>query len=159
MLSDENDNFVRDYEVMYDMTLAEFHEFLRESLGYEEGMVSFFTADDRWERQREYTLMDMGETDAQPMDSVVLGQLMHRLRDRLIYVFDMFGNRAYYLELTEAHEADKDMVYPRVLFEHGTAPDQYDPEASEGDDRSIFEEMMGEFDDFEGDDSYDDDQY
>ena len=32
MLSDENDRFVRDYEVMYDMSLIEFEEFIREDL-------------------------------------------------------------------------------------------------------------------------------
>ena len=32
MLSDENDHFVRDYEVMYDMTLLDFHQFILETL-------------------------------------------------------------------------------------------------------------------------------
>ena len=48
MLSDENDHFVRDYEVMYDMNLLDFHRFILRSLGYEPCMASFFTADDRW---------------------------------------------------------------------------------------------------------------
>ena len=52
MLSDENDNFVRDYEAMYDMTLLDFHDFILQSLEYEPCMASFFTADDRWEKQR-----------------------------------------------------------------------------------------------------------
>ena len=47
MLSDENDNFVRDYEVMYDTTLLDFHRFILQSLEYEDCMASFFTADDR----------------------------------------------------------------------------------------------------------------
>ena len=34
MLSDENDHFVRDYEVMYDTTLLEFHNFILDSLEY-----------------------------------------------------------------------------------------------------------------------------
>ena len=34
MLSDENDHFVRDYEVMYDMNLLDFHRFILRSLGY-----------------------------------------------------------------------------------------------------------------------------
>lgn len=55
MLSDENDHFVRDYEVMYDTTLLEFHNFILDSLEYEPCMASFFTADDRWEKQREFT--------------------------------------------------------------------------------------------------------
>ena len=108
MLSDENDNFVRDYEVPYDMTLLDFHRFLLESLEYEECMTSFFTADERWEKLGEFTLMDMGEDSPgapRPMESVTLGQIIHNLRDRLIYLFDMFGDRAYFLELTGAYEA------------------------------------------------------
>ena len=54
MLSDENDHFVRDYEVMYDTTLLEFHNFILDALEYEPCMASFFTADDRWEKQREF---------------------------------------------------------------------------------------------------------
>ncbi len=43
MLSDENDNFVRDYEVLYDTTLLDFHNFILRSLEYEDCMASFFT--------------------------------------------------------------------------------------------------------------------
>ena len=88
MLSDENDHFVRDYEVPYDMTLLGFHEFITRSLGYEEGMSSFFTADKQWNRLREFTLMDMGDNSEDaplPMADITLGQLIHNNRDRLIY--------------------------------------------------------------------------
>ena len=100
MLSDENDNFVRDYEVLYDTTLLEFHDFILRSLEYDDCMASFFTADDRWNKGREFTLMDMGDGgDEGPvaMDRVTLGQIIHNRRDRLIYLFDLFGDRAYYL--------------------------------------------------------------
>ena len=161
MLSDENDHFVRDYEVMYDMNLLDFHRFILRSLGYEPCMASFFTADDRWERGREFTVEDMGGGDSETaplaMESVTLGQLIHNNRDRLIYLFDMFGDRAYFLELTGAYEMPKDGSYPREIYAQADAPDQYDPSktatAGEG---SIFDEVMGEFNDFEGDDNYDD---
>lgn len=158
MLSDENDNFVRDFEVRYDMSMLDFHNFITRSLDYDECMASFFTADDRWERGREFTAMDMGAGDENgplPMSEVLLGQVMRRIHDRLIWLFDMFGNRAYYIELLEAKEAEPGRSYPRVVFEHAPAPDQYDPEQSE-DEGSIFDEMMGDFNEFDGDDSYDD---
>ena len=110
MLSDENDHFVRDYEVLYDTTLLEFHRFILQSLEYEECMASFYTADERWEKLREFTLMEMGDTEEagpETMESITLGQIIHRHRDRLIYLFDMFGDRAYYLELRGVYEADK----------------------------------------------------
>lgn len=160
MLSDENDNFVRDYEVSYDTTLLEFHNFILQSLEYEDCMASFFTADDRWEKQREFTPVDMSDgTDEGPvaMESVTLGQIIHNRRDRLIYLFDLFGDRAYFLELTGTYEADKKASYPREIYAQAEAPDQYDPSKnnvrSEG---SAFDDIMGEFKDFEGDENYDD---
>ena len=162
MLSDENDNFVRDYEVMYDMTLLEFHDFIIQSLEYEPCMASFFTADKLWERQREFTLMDMnedGEEETETMEHTHLGQIIHKLRDRLIYLFDVFGDRAYYLELTGVYEAEEAGCYPREIFARAEVPDQYDPSKNvmeEEEEGSIFDEMMGDFNEFEGDDSYDD---
>ena len=160
MLSDENDNFVRDYEVLYDMTLLDFHHFILQSLEYEECMASFFTADERWEKLREFTLMDMDDgTDESPaaMERVTLGQIIHNRRDRLIYLFDLFGDRAYFLELTGAYEAEEGASYPREIYAQAEAPDQYDPSKNrvEG-EGSAFDEIMGEFRDFEGDDSYED---
>ncbi len=160
MLSDENDNFVRDYEVLYDMTLLEFNDFLIQALEYEPCMASFFTADERWEKLREFTPMDMGdESEDAPtnMASVTLGQIIHNNRDRLIYLFDVFGDRAYFLELTGAYPVDQTAEYPREIFAEEEVPDQYDPSAihSNG-DGSIFDEVMGDFNDFAGDDNYDD---
>lgn len=160
MLSDENDNFVRDFEVMHDMTLAELHDFIIESLGYDNCMTSFFTADDHWNRLREFTLMNMGDTDSDaapiPMSDITVAELVVAEQNRLIYQFDMFADRAYYLELVNASDPNPELTYPRVAFEHASAPDQYDPDAVHSDEGSIFEEMMGEFGDFEGDDNYDD---
>ena len=161
MLSDENDNFVRDFEVMYDMTLLDFHRFIIESLEYADCMASFFTADDKWQPLREFTAVDMGDAGIDngplPMEKVLIAQVLRNNRDRLIWQFDMFSERAYYLELTGAKEADPDFEYPRVAFENAPAPDQFDPDAVNADEGSIFAEMMGDFNDFDGDDNYDDD--
>ena len=151
MLSDENDRFVRDYEVSYDTS----------SLEYEPCMASFFTADDRWNRLREFTLMDMGAENGEgpePMERIALGQILHSNRDRLIYLFDLFGDRAYYLELTGAAEAQAGAEYPREIFARAEAPDQYDPSKTRADEEegSMFDEAMDDFREFEGDDAYDD---
>lgn len=160
MLSDENDHFVRDYEVMYDMSLFDFHRFILASLEYEDCMASFFTADERWEKQREFTLVDMGDGSdegPQPMEGVTLGQLIHNSRERLIYLFDMFGDRAYFLQLTGSYQAEPGAVYPREIFAQADAPDQYDPSKNAvADEGSAFDEMMGDFNGFDGDEGYDD---
>lgn len=160
MLSDENDNFVRDYEVSYDMTLLDFHQFILETLEYEECMASFFTADDRWEKQREFTAMDMGDGGEEgpvAMSEVTLGQIIRRNRDRLIYLFDLFGDRAYFLELTSSCEAKAGAIYPREIYAQADAPDQYEPgRVPQSGDGSVFDDVMSEFQSFEGEESYDD---
>ncbi|MBR2352687.1 MAG: hypothetical protein IKA70_07140 [Alistipes sp.] len=163
MLSDENDNFVRDFEVDPTMTLAEFHNFIIASLGYDDCMASFFTADDKWNRQREFTLMDMGEGmgfDEEdmpiPMSKVTLAEIVIAEYTRLIYLFDMFANRAYYIELVSSAQPNPQLDYPRVAFENAPVPDQYDPDAVDSTSGSIFDEMMDDFSEFGGDDSYDD---
>lgn len=160
MLSDENDNFVRDYEVMYDTTLLDFHRFILQTLEYEDCVSSFFTADDRWEKLREFTSEDMGENSEDaplPMESVTLAQVVRQKRDRLIYLFDLFGDRAYFLELAGAFEATPGASYPREIFAREDAPDQYDPSKNVVEnDGSAFDAVMDDFNEFEGNDSYDD---
>ena len=163
MVCDENENFVRDYEVDAAMTLLDLNDFICEDLDYDtDGMTSFFLADERWRKVREFTVMDMGGGMGDggngaplPMATSRLCDVLQYLHDRLIYIFDPFTERAYYIEVIEAKDEQEGMTYPRVQFEHSPAPDQYDPEASEQ-SGSIFDEIMGEFNDFDGDDSYDD---
>ncbi len=162
MLSDENDHFVRDYELSSEMTLLELHNFLLESLEYEPCIASFYTADQKWERLAEFTAEDMGADPIDddniptiPMEGVKLSEILTHIHDRLIYLFDMFGNRAYYMELVEASQVPSGENYPREVFAHATAPDQYDP-SENVEDASIFDEMMGDFGDYDGDEAYDD---
>ncbi len=158
MLSDENDNFLRDYELLSTSTLLDLHNFILTSLEYEDCIASFFTADAQWEKGQEFTLMSMGEeSQSLTMQGVTLEQVLAEKRDRLIYLFDMFGDRAYYLELVDITSADDSADYPREAYAQADAPDQYDAsKSSESDDGSIFDDIMGEFNDFEGDESYND---
>ncbi len=161
MINDEDDNFVRDYEVLYSMTLLDFHYTICDDLQYDPGnMVSFFAADRQWRKLQEFTLVDVGEgTNPEqppiPMGEVTLGQILRNNNDRLIYQFDLFEDRAMFLELMATTRSQEGMVYPRVAFANGAPPDQFDPEASPR-NQSIFEEAMDDFSDFGGDDQYDD---
>lgn len=158
MLSDESDNFVRDFELYPDMTLSEFHSFLCQALGYDDCMVSIFKSDAEWRPVEEFTQLDMGDDlpgTHRCMDNVRLMDVNNDFHDRLIYTFDMLNNRSYYLELIDMQRPAAGLSYPRVAFEHAPVPDQYDPEATEQ-AGSIFDEMMSDYNEFDGDDSYDD---
>ncbi len=160
MLSDENDNFVRDFEVSHEMNLLELHNFIIASIGYDDCMASFYSADDQWQPLQEFSLMDLGEEQFEgapmAMEKVTLAELVVSECNRLIYQFDMIADRAFYLEVVSATQPNPELEYPRVSFENARVPDQYDPDAVPADDGSIFDEIMDEFGEFDGDDSYDD---
>ena len=158
MLSDESDNFVRDFEVYPDMTLTEFHRFILRALRYDECMVSIFKSDADWQLVEEFSEIDMGDDipDApRCMDKVRLMEVTNDFHDRLIHTFDMINDRSFYLELVDMQRPQTGLSYPRVAFEHALAPDQYDPEATVQ-SGSIFDEMMSDYNEFDGDDNYDD---
>ena len=160
MLCDEDDYFLREYEVPYDMTLSDFREFIDRDVHYRsDSITSFFTADSQWNKLEEFTSVDMNmdETDAEGprvMSDTLLSQILHNNRDRLIYCFDLFGDRAFSLELTGAKKTDPNMDYPRTVTSRSDAPNQDHPEDNEG--HSMFDEAMDEFNDFNGSDTYDD---
>ena len=158
MLSDESDNFVRDFEVYPDMTLTEFHRFILRALGYDECMVSIFKSDADWQLVEEFSEIDMGDDipgAPRCMDKVRLMEVTSDFHDRIIYTFDMINDRSFYLELVDMQRPQAGLSYPRVAFEHAQVPDQYNPEATVQ-SGSIFDEMMSEYNEFDGDDNYDD---
>ena len=163
MLSDENDDFFRDYEVPCDMSLLDFHKFICGDLKYDcTAMTSLFLADNHWNKLREFTMADMGfdgvsddGTEPTPMENVRLSQIVHNNLDRLIYQFDMFEDRAYFLEMTEAKKRMQGHEYPAVVDSCGDIPDQFEIRGNSG-VNSLFDEIMADFGDFQGDDDYDD---
>ena len=165
MLSDEDDNFLRDYLLPPEMTLADLHAFISDDLKYEkENMPSFFTSDREWNRLSEYTYLDLGldedegvEGTSVPgaMSDMTLADVIRQNHNRLIYQFDAVGDRAFYLELVDARRDEEGG--PQLLLANGEAPDQFDPSASPV-NRSIFDEIMSDFDDFDGNESYADDE-
>lgn len=159
-LSTEDENFERDYEIKYDSTLHDLHNFICEDLGYDKDeMASFFMSNKNWEKLQEFTLIDMldsgyDEEGPMSMDSVILGQIIREKHQRLIFTFDLLNDRALFIELIQSHKGDPEEDYPLCSLSQGEAPVQYGEEP-EG---SIFSTMM---DDFDGEfsDSYNDDDY
>ncbi len=159
MLSDENDNFVRGYELEDTSSLLDLHQLICRDLDFDPAAVtSFYASDSQWEKHQEYTLEDMGAGDElgadapRTMAETPLFEVLGKKFARLIYLFDMMGDRALFLEMVEAKNADG-QPYPRVVLSEGDAPGQFEPEGG----GSIFDDIMSDFNDFEGDDSYEDD--
>lgn len=151
LLSDENDNFVRDIEVPHTMTLTELHDFIVEMLEYDNCMASFFACDSKWNKKMEYTLMEMGmdsvtgEEVAQSMDKATVADMILSGFNNIIWQFDIISERAYYIQIVSKIDENPDFAYPRVSFENAPTPDQYDPDAVDPEEGSIFDEMMDDY--------------
>ncbi len=102
---DEVDNFRRVFEADSDATFLALHKAILASVGYpDDQMTSFFMCNERWEKEQEVTLVEMGnnfEYDNMVMENTRLSDLLENQGQRLIYVFDPMFERYFFGNLTE----------------------------------------------------------
>lgn len=128
IISDENPDFFRDLVADASDTFLEFHQTLQKELGYDPTqLASFFITNHQWEKQQEITLIDMmpdaGVTTF-TMDQVCLEEHISELNQRMIYVFDFFSNRAFFIELIETAEETSSKNTPFIGHSKGEPPPQ-----------------------------------
>jgi len=156
--SNEEENFLREIEVKSNQTFLDFHKTIQTSVNYEQGqMASFFISDDNWEKGREITLFEMSDdedTDILVMDVATLSEFINSKNSKLIYVFDFFSERAFFIELIDVKNEKNGDNYPKCIRSVGSPPPQivYGEKENEEFD-NIFEE------DFEDDELFDNDSF
>ena len=104
LISNEVDDFI--FEILIDSKahFSDLHLFIQENLDFDKSQItSFFVTDDDWNKEIEITLLDMafGESSQLVMDKTKLNELVSSLRQRLLYVFDLFSERVLFMELIE----------------------------------------------------------
>lgn len=166
MISSEDRAFLRDFEVDANQTFLTFHEAIQGNLNFDPSqLVSFFLADEHWNKGMELTLIDMqneGDMAAIPMDSATVGELIKNRKERLLYVFDIYTDRSLFIELLDIYEPTPGVTYPICTAAVGDPPlqfaggdiENFSPELT---DDAGFEDFSNEFDSDEaGSDSIDD---
>ena len=105
MLSDEVDNFRREYKIDGDATFLELQQLITQSTGYnDKDLASFYICANDWTKETEITLFEMNtksEEDSLVMSEVSLSEYLEEERQKLMYVFDYLNERAFYMELRE----------------------------------------------------------
>ena len=130
MLSGEDDDFVRDFEVMASQTLMELHHAIQENLHFDPGLMSsFFTTDESWNKEKEFPPINMtGEPGNRTMGNTRVGDLVSGEGDRLLYVYDYLSNRGFFMEVVEVTGAEEGKSYPVCLRAAGEPPRQLQTE-------------------------------
>jgi hypothetical protein len=160
LLSDEVDNFRRDIEIDSDATFIELHKAILDSVNYpDDQMTSFFICNERWVKEVEITLEDMGgmsEDESYVMADTVIGDIIEEEKQKLMYVFDPLGDRVFYMELSKI-EFGKDIDQAVCTKSVGDAPAQV-LNFDELMNKAPIVEASEDFnEDFYGSDSYDED--
>lgn len=164
MASDEDPDFMREILIDADSTFLDLHDAVMDSVGFDkEGMSSFFITSRDWEKGEEITREDMGADPDQEvylMEETPLTDFVEDPGQRLLFTFDYFGDRSFFMELKKA-EAGKHLAAPQVSLSRGKAPDQFsDPLADVGaaPEESTTGSSMDLDDDFYGSSGYNDDE-
>ncbi len=128
MISNEEDDFRRDFEIRADQTFFDLHLAIQKNLGYDKSqMASFVLTNEKWEREAEITLFDMKDEPSEDeliMDKVNIGEVCKDLKQKLLYVYDFFSDRCFFIELVNIEDEDPGVDYPRCVRENGKIPIQ-----------------------------------
>lgn len=128
ILSDEDPDFFRDIVAEGSDTFKDFHNTLQIDLGYDPTqLASFFITNKNWEKQQEITLIDMMQEPglvSQTMEQVTLGEHISELSQRMIYLFDFFSDRAFFIELIEMSDVVSPRETPFIAHRQGDPPPQ-----------------------------------
>jgi hypothetical protein len=128
MISGDQVPFLRDYEIDADSSFLDFHNFIQSNLNFDRHqLASFFLADENWSKGMELTLLDMQNDTgfaAIPMETVKLCDLLKTKKERLLYIFDIFSDRAFFLEIIDIFDPKSNIVFPVCSSSIGEAPEQ-----------------------------------
>lgn len=159
IISDENPAFARELLIDSTQTFLDFHQCLQENLAYDPAQLSsFFITSASWEKQLQITLIDMmddASDNCTTMDRCEIGEHFSEKGQRMLYVFDFFSERSFFIELTEVMDVSDSKALPKVIFSHGDPP----PQINLGlDDLMISEDDFNDgFGEDMTDDAFDDD--
>ncbi len=128
MISNEVKNFVRDIEISSGQTFFDLHKIIQEDLHYDNTQIaSFFLTNYEWEKIIEFTLFDMtdnGKIPTIPMEKAILSDHMKDKLQRILYIFDFFNERAFFIELMAEIKNPEPVEYPRIIYSRGNPPRQ-----------------------------------
>ncbi|MDP4206138.1 MAG: hypothetical protein Q8859_09090 [Bacteroidota bacterium] len=126
ILSNESELFIREIDADARNTFEDLHLAIQENTGFDSSqLASFFLADKKWGKTIEITLLDMGieQGASLVMSKTLLKDHLNRKGQKIIYEYDFFQDRIFFIELTEIIN-DRNLMKPVCTFSNGEAPEQ-----------------------------------
>ncbi len=133
ILNEDQDNFVRDIDILANQTFQDFHQAFIDMFNLKnDELASFYICDSRWIRLKELTLIDMrhdeiedtDDEDSKDMKTHIPVSVMKdvKIKDaiddphqRLIYEYDFLNSFVFYIELIKIIKSEEGKTYPLVV--------------------------------------------
>ena len=125
--SPEVSEFKRFIHISTKHSFEDFHRTIQNAVNFDQTqLASFFLTDDNWRKQIEISSLDSGGSTSKirSMRITKISDFILEIGQRLVYVFDFFNERFFYLELKEKL-MKTDLKEPFVAYEMGLAPVQF----------------------------------
>ncbi len=123
----ENPEFKRLVQIGSGDTFEDLHRIIQNTSNFDQSqLASFFLADDNWKKQIEISLLDSDKSNRRviSMRKTKLYEYISEIGQKLVYVFDFFNERYFYVELKEKL-MKTDLKEPFVAYEKGSSPSQF----------------------------------
>jgi hypothetical protein len=162
LLSDVNDEFVRDIEIQASQTFEEFHKIITDCVNLNKNeLASFHICDQKWNKLREITLIDMmdghemEEEEKQPvmdtyiMKDALIKDFIDEPHQRLLYEYDFLNMQTFFIELLSVFkQKDESLSYPRCTRSKGELKDDLPPPplAEPEDEDELTDQLLKDFD-------------
>ncbi|WP_430810287.1 MULTISPECIES: IS1096 element passenger TnpR family protein [unclassified Carboxylicivirga] len=150
VLSNEVESFVEEIAIDDTASFADLHTCIQHTNDYDATqMASFFTTDNEWNKETEITLFDMSEganESLKVMQDTLISDFLFEEGQRLLYVFDFFSERAFFMEVIEMAEGT--LKKANCYRNEGEAPEQIKMADLSDDTGMADEDLFG--DEFDG---------
>ncbi len=158
LLSDINDEFVRDIELQANQSFLDFHNAITEcvSLNGKE-LASFHVCDQKWNKMKEITLIDMlegeeeKEEETKPIEETyimkdsLIKSFIEEPHQRLLYEYDFLNMNTFFIELLSVHKQKDDDHYPKCTLKKGDLDKEPVPQMIEEDDEEMTDQLLNDF--------------
>ena len=159
LLSDENDNFLRDFEIQANQSFEDFHNLISECItlnGNE--LASFHVCDQKWNKLQEITLIEMLDGTEEEdgtnhieetfvMNKSFVKDFVNEPAQRLLYEYDFLNMKTFFIELISVSKQKDEGPFPRCTNKRGELTEVVVNHEFMEDDIDVRNQLLQDFED------------
>jgi len=141
MILEDQDDFVRDYEIRSNQSFLELYNIIRQTVtlrGNE--LASFYICDSKWRKKKEITLLDMKDENTSEnnyedeedefrkpvkklpsftMENAKIRDFIEDPAQRILFEYDFLNPTVFFIELFKIFDSKGGDVYPKCVKQEG----------------------------------------